>query len=98
MVFQRLRRRYRLWRLIALADKLDAKMSGVNVNVRQTMLAGSDVATLSTQLNKLILDLELLRSNYVLHQHAALGAAPSTNLVTAAQLLASQLVYNGSVM
>jgi hypothetical protein len=43
------------------------------------------------QLNQLIDDLELLRAQYVLHQHAALNAAPSTNTVLAAALLASKV-------
>lgn len=91
----RARRRVMFWRLTMLANRLEATMSGAATPVRTTMLTGSDVAQLSSTVNKLIDDLETLRAAYVLHQHAALNAALSTNSVAAAALVAGKLTYNG---
>lgn len=44
------------------------------------------------ELNKLNDDLELLRAQFNLHQHAALNAAPSTNTVLAASLKSAKVV------
>lgn len=91
------RARYRVmfWRLTMLAGRLQATMQGAATPVRTTMLTGSDVAQLSTTVNRLIDDLETLRAAYVLHQHAALNAAPSTNAIAAAALVAGKLTYQG---
>lgn len=91
------RRRLMFWRLAMLANRLEATMfAGAATPVRTTMLTGSDVAQLSTTVNRLIDDLETLRAAYVLHQHAALNAAPSTNAIAAAALVAGKLTYQGA--
>ena len=66
-------------------------MAGTAVSRRSTATYGGDFAELKTTVNRLIDDLEALRAAYVLHQHAALNAALSTNTVAAATLTAYKI-------
>ena len=61
-------------------------MAGTAVSKTAEHIDGSVVEALRDTVNKLVDDLEALRNAHALHQHAALNAAPSNNVVAAATL------------
>lgn len=72
-------------------------MAGTTVTILSEFENNSEVNKLRQQVNKLIDDLEILRAAYVLHQHAALNAAPSTNTVAAATLTSAKILTHSPV-
>ena len=67
-------------------------MAGASVTRRNATAYFSGLTEIKATVNRLVDDLELLRAQYVLHQHAALNAAPSTNTVAAASLTAYKVL------
>lgn len=63
-------------------------MAGTTVARTAEHYPDSMVDTLRQTVNKLVDDLEALRAAYALHQHSALNAAPSTQVVAAGTLTA----------
>jgi hypothetical protein len=67
-------------------------MAGTSRTVLAEFHTDSQIDVMREQINKLVDDLEALRAAYVLHQHSALNAAPSTQTVAAATLTAAKVL------